>query len=295
MAPGAPPRAAIIRTAAVLVLSAVVLFGSAGTIRILAFWAYLAVLAVACGAGLFVIDPVLAEERMRPGGRRLGVAYLLIALLPFIYWALAGVDRGRVHWSDRVPPALQVVALMLFALALALLLWAMHVNRFFSSVVRIQSERGHRVVDTGPYRWVRHPGYVAAILLALTTGVALGSWLATAFGACCLPLVAWRILAEDRVLRAELPGYADYARRVRVAAPARPLVTGQTRTPVRVHRHPGDVGRTPTMGRNARSRCSAARGAVGAAGRARGRADGRGTATPMRPSACELPSSAAGA
>jgi protein-S-isoprenylcysteine O-methyltransferase Ste14 len=91
----------------------------------------------------------------------------------------------------------------------------MHVNRFFSSVVRIQRERGHALVTTGPYRWVRHPGYAAAIPAAVASGLALGSWISAAVGALGVPLILWRMVGEERTLRAELPGYAGYARRVR--------------------------------------------------------------------------------
>jgi protein-S-isoprenylcysteine O-methyltransferase Ste14 len=206
---------AIIQTSVFLVLTAVVLFGAAGTIAILAFWLYLIVLATASVIGLLVIDPDLARERMRPGGRRLSSIYVVIAMLPFLHWAIAGLDRGRLHWSDAVSPTLQFAALALFALSCLVLNWAVHVNRFFSSIPRIQRERGHRVIDSGPYRFVRHPGYSAGMLLSVTSGVALGSWIAAAVGAIGVPLLLRRTVAEDRLLRAELPGYLDYTQRVR--------------------------------------------------------------------------------
>jgi protein-S-isoprenylcysteine O-methyltransferase Ste14 len=91
----------------------------------------------------------------------------------------------------------------------------MHVNRFFSSVVRIQQERGHHLVTSGPYRWVRHPGYAGAIPAVAASGVALCSWLATAIGVLGVPLLIGRTIVEDRVLRAQLPGYDNYAGQVR--------------------------------------------------------------------------------
>ncbi len=211
----APSRSAIIQTAAFLAVTAALLFGSAGGIDIAAFWAYLAILAAASSIGLLLIDPDLAQERMRPGGERLATRYRLLPVLPFAHWAIAGLDRGRFHWSDAVAPGLQLAALILFAAAMGAFIWAMRVNRFFSSVARIQRERGHRVVAGGPYRWVRHPGYAAAIVMVLASGIALGSWLAAAFGALGVPLLLWRTIGEDRMLRAKLPGYEDYAARVR--------------------------------------------------------------------------------
>ena len=210
-----PPASSVMQSLVALLLTAVVLFASAGRLGIAAFWWYLAVLCAVSGIGLLIIDPDLARERMRPGGRRLPSKYLFVALVPLAHWAIAGLDRGRLHWSDTVATALQVAGLALFALALSVVLWAMHVNRFFSSVARIQGERGHHVIVNGPYQWVRHPGYAAAIIAALASGVALGSWFSTAIAAIAVPLLLWRTHGEDRLLEEGLPGYKDYAERVR--------------------------------------------------------------------------------
>jgi protein-S-isoprenylcysteine O-methyltransferase Ste14 len=128
---------------------------------------------------------------------------------------VAGLDRGHLHLSDTVTPSLKVVALVLFALAWIALVWAMSVNRFFSSIPRIQSERGHTVISTSPYRFVRHPGYTAALLAAVTSGIALGSWISTFIAPIALVLLVWRTVVEDRMLQRDLPGYADYAVHVR--------------------------------------------------------------------------------
>ena len=151
---------------------------------------------------------------MRPGGHPPGLRLYFIFLLCVAHWTIAGLDR-RFHWSDTVPLSLRIAALAVFAVGLALFIWAMHVNRFFSSVVRIQQERGHEVVTAGPYRWVRHPGYAGAIPAIVASGMALCSWLVTALGALGVPLLLWRTILEDRTLRAELPGYAEYAQQVR--------------------------------------------------------------------------------
>jgi protein-S-isoprenylcysteine O-methyltransferase Ste14 len=92
---------------------------------------------------------------------------------------------------------------------------AMKANRFFSAVVRIQKDRGHRVVDQGPYAIVRHPGYAAMMPLMVFSGFAFGSWLAVAAGVVYATLIARRIVFEDAYLRANLPGYQDYTGRVR--------------------------------------------------------------------------------
>jgi protein-S-isoprenylcysteine O-methyltransferase Ste14 len=182
---------AYLQSALFLVLAAVALFASAGTVAILGFWVYLSILAAIILASLLALDPGLLRERMRPGGKRPPLALRLFTIVLFLHWIVAGLDRGRFHWSDNVPPWAQAAGLIVFAAGFALCFWAMAVNRFFSSVVRIQAERGQYVVTTGPYAYVRHPGYLAGILIMVASGPALGSWLA------------------------ELPGYRDYANRVR--------------------------------------------------------------------------------
>ena len=91
---------------------------------------------------------------------------------------------------------------------------AMHENRFFSAVVRVQEERGHRVIDSGPYSIVRHPGYAGLILVPPFSGLALGSWLAVGLGLVMSALVLRRVLFEDSFLRKNLDGYAAYTLRV---------------------------------------------------------------------------------
>jgi protein-S-isoprenylcysteine O-methyltransferase Ste14 len=115
-----------------------------------------------------------------------------------------------------VAPWLEGICLLTVAAGYALALWAMRVNRFFSSVVRIQTDRGQHVVSTGPYAFVRHPGYTAGILIIVASGPALGSWLAAALLVIfSLPFLLYRAITEDRILRAKLARYSDYVARVR--------------------------------------------------------------------------------
>jgi protein-S-isoprenylcysteine O-methyltransferase Ste14 len=197
-------------------LHAALLFRSAGRWDLPMFWAYLGVWAAVGLVGSFSMDPDLIEERMLPGpgGRDYG---RMVLFLPLFLGQLvvAGLDVGRYHWSDGVPRSLQIVGLVALAAALAVVLWASTVNRFFSSVVRIQRDRGHRVVATGPYRFVRHPAYAVCPLLFAGTGLALGSWLSALVGVPLMLLLVRRTAEEDRLLQAELEGYAAYAEKVR--------------------------------------------------------------------------------
>ena len=157
------PFSAYIEAGLFVVAAAAALFAAAGTIAIPGFWAYLAIFAVVMIVSFATLDPDLLRERMRPGGKKLPLSLRIFSLVLFMHWIVAGLDRGRFHWSDDVPGWLQGVCLFTVAAGYALALWAMRVNRFFSSVIRIQTDRGQHVVTTGPYAFVRHPGYTAGI------------------------------------------------------------------------------------------------------------------------------------
>ena len=174
------PISAYIQATLFVLLNAVALFAAAGTVEILGFWVYVAIFAAVMVASFAFLDPGLLRERMRPGGQRPPLALRLFSLVLVLHWIVAGLDRGRFHWSDCVPAWLRAAALVAVAAGYGLALWAMLVNRFFSSVVRIQSDRGQHVVTTGPYAFIRHPGYFAGFVIILASGVALGSWLAAA-------------------------------------------------------------------------------------------------------------------
>jgi len=210
------PVSAYFQSALVLIGAAAALFASAGTFAIAAFWVYLAILAMVFVASFAMLDPGLLRERMRPGGKPPPLGLKLFTVVLLLHLVVAGLDRGRLHLSDGIPPWLQATGLAVVAAAYALVLWAMRVNRFFSSVVRIQFDRGQRVVATGPYSFIRHPGYAAGTLIVLASGIALGSWLAAVLlVVTTLPFLFYRAITEDRVLLAELPGYREYAGRVR--------------------------------------------------------------------------------
>ncbi|NLX49139.1 MAG: isoprenylcysteine carboxylmethyltransferase family protein [Methanospirillum sp.] len=131
---------------------------------------------------------------------------------------LIGVTAGleiRFGASPGFPLPFQAGALCLFLAGLVLGNWAMLANPFFSGVVRIQSERGHRVVSAGPYRWLRHPGYAATLLAFAALPVFLDSARALAPAACLVAVGVARTALEDRFLQGELDGYREYAARVR--------------------------------------------------------------------------------
>ena len=192
------------------------LFGSAGRLDLPWFWALLAIHAAMMVIMVVSMDPDLRRERMekkRQGGadRRLRA---LIALCIVAHLVLAGLDV-RWGWSPAFPTWARAAALLAYAGAIAFAIRAMVVNRFFAPAVRIQSERGHETVTTGPYRFVRHPGYAGMLLAVFAESIVFGSLWALAPAAALTAVVAWRTAREDRMLQAQLAGYADYAAHVR--------------------------------------------------------------------------------
>ena len=142
------------------------------------------------------------------------LAPLMAVSISYPMVIVAGLDH-RYNWSPEFPLWLSVTGFILIACGYAFAAWAVAENRFFSSVVRIQTERGHVVCDSGPYRFVRHPGYAGNILPLFAIVLALGSLWSLIPAAAATIITVIRTVLEDRTLQDELPGYTDYAQRVR--------------------------------------------------------------------------------
>jgi protein-S-isoprenylcysteine O-methyltransferase Ste14 len=199
---------------------AVLLFWPAGTPRWPLGWLFLAVFAAATVTATFVLlrlNPVIFAARSRvQEGTKTWDRTLLAVLMPLLVAILpvAGLDAGRFHWLP-APPWAVVLGYALLIAGIALFSWAQAVNRFFEPGVRIQSERGHRVIDTGPYVYVRHPGYVGATAMFFGMALSLGSLVALVPAAATTALLVLRTAWEDETLRKELPGYAEFAAKTR--------------------------------------------------------------------------------
>ena len=141
------------------------------------------------------------------------LAPLMAVSVGFPMVIVAGLDH-RYNWSSEFPLWLIVIGFILISLGYAFAAWALAENRFFSSVVRIQTDRGHVVCDSGPYRFVRHPGYAGNILALFGIVLALGSVWTLIPAAVASIIAVIRTVLEDQTLQEELPGYRDYARRV---------------------------------------------------------------------------------
>src|SRR5436190_5990543 len=185
-------------------------FGSAGRWDLPLAWVCLGVYAAFMVAAQIVMGPELRRERMSPapGGIDRQIRLIMLPLM-LGYWVVAGLDI-RWHGSEIVPRGGQVLALAGMIASLGVGFWALTQNRFFSPVVRIQTERGHHLITGGPYRFIRHPGYLGGAGSALCGAIALGSWWALLPASGVAGVLLRRTMLEDRFLRRELAGYQDY-------------------------------------------------------------------------------------
>ena len=139
----------------------------------------------------------------------------LVALwLPLAYFIVAGLDK-RFGWSEPLPIWTNIIAWIVTIIGFAVANWAIVENRFFSAVVRIQTDRGHTVVESGPYRFVRHPGYSGSLLVGLMFPLILGTSRAYIPIALFAAVVVIRTAKEDKTLIDELPGYLEYTQKTR--------------------------------------------------------------------------------
>jgi protein-S-isoprenylcysteine O-methyltransferase Ste14 len=195
------------------------LFWIAGTIVWWNAWAFLVLMSLISMFTLRLISasPGLAEERRTAADKAKAWDLKLVRLIHFTLPAMmvvAAFDE-RYRWSPAIPMSISVTALILMVPAAMLTYRAIAANAFFSSHVRIQEDRGHTVVSTGPYSVVRHPGYAGSLVFNLLVPLALGSWVACSLGICTALLLVYRTAREDQVLMDELPSYSTYALKVR--------------------------------------------------------------------------------
>jgi protein-S-isoprenylcysteine O-methyltransferase Ste14 len=198
----------------------VVLASAAGRWNWPRLWAYLALMLT----GYVVLDVVVLlknpavynargkrHEGSEPWDANILRLHFLVMLVMVI---VTGLDAGRFGWTP-LPDFTMWIGAALFVLGFALSIPALAVNPHFEPTVRVQSDRGHRVIDAGPYAVIRHPGYAAAVLVVPGAALFFGSGIALVIGAIDVALFVRRTLLEERTLRAKLPGYEEYCARVR--------------------------------------------------------------------------------
>jgi protein-S-isoprenylcysteine O-methyltransferase Ste14 len=212
----------LVQIALMLIVFAAILFGAAGTLDWPSGWAFLGlfgVLGVSISLWLAKADPDLLAERMKSPIQRGQKPWdrLFLGGLSVVYFAwlaLMGLDARRMAWSD-VPLWVQVLGALLVVFSYLGIAWVFRVNSFAAPVIKMQADRHQTVISTGPYAFVRHPMYAFALWQFIGMPLMLGSWWGLAVVPPLIAAVALRTLGEERMLKAELAGYAAYARRVR--------------------------------------------------------------------------------
>ncbi len=204
-----------------IVAMGALLFAPAGTLHWPAAWVFLATTAifgVAGGLWLAKTDPALLAERMHPmmqndqpaADKKFMVVFGFAALMWFV---VIGLDAR--YRASHIPFALQALGFLMLVLSAGFIMWVMRENSFAVPVVKLQTERGHRVISTGPYAFVRHPMYSGTVLFFIGAPLLLGSWWGVAIAPLFAVLFAIRSGIEEQTLIKGLPDYADYTERVR--------------------------------------------------------------------------------
>lgn len=196
----------------------------AGTVGWWEGWAVFglyAAYAMVVGLWLSREDPELLRERLRGSPVQEGQAgwdkVLSSLMIPvgLAMIVLPGLDVVRYGWSERLPVAVELAAMAVHVPAFLFIGWVMHTNTFLSRVVKVDEERGHEVITTGPYAIVRHPMYLAVLVMLVAFPLALGSRWGLIPAAGMVALIVIRTALEDRELHRELAGYDEYARQTR--------------------------------------------------------------------------------
>jgi protein-S-isoprenylcysteine O-methyltransferase Ste14 len=203
-----------------MILIAGILFIASGRITWLWAWVYLGISIVFMlinGTIMLRINAETIAERGQPKETKSWDKTISGLYALAVYLALplvAGLDV-RYGWTKEISVTWHIAGALLFVAGLVFTAWAMIVNAYFSTAVRIQSERGHTVCRTGPYRFVRHPGYVGFIFQAISCSILWGSWWSLVPALFAVTFMGIRTYLEDRTLQAELPGYPEYMQAVR--------------------------------------------------------------------------------
>ena len=210
----------MLQTAVFVLILAASLFLASGGLDWTMAWVYVGLLAADKVVAALVLIPrnpeLLADRAQSAGPRNLDrvLAGTMALFGPVATLVVAGLDM-RFGWSPQMPLAVQIGAVVVAALASLLTIWAMASNRHFYGVMRIDREKGHSVATSGPYQFVRHPGYAGAILYQLATPLMLGSLWALVPAMLTVSGTVLRTALEDRTLQEELDGYKAYTRTVR--------------------------------------------------------------------------------
>lgn len=207
----------MIQTVLTLLLQGFILFITAWSLNWIWAWIFisLSVLLLITNAILLPQEVIEERGRKKENVKKWDRILTTINLFPLLgIYILSGLDY-RFHWTIDLHLGIHIMGLAFVLLGSILFTWSMVSNKFFSTMVRIQDERDHKVATEGPYKYVRHPGYVGYILMTLATPISLGSFYALSMAVIVSLIIVIRTILEDETLKAELIGYEEYTKIVR--------------------------------------------------------------------------------
>jgi protein-S-isoprenylcysteine O-methyltransferase Ste14 len=207
----------LIQVFSILILQGAILFIAAGTFSWKWAWFVLLLALVLLIINLVVLPAELIEERGRKKDNVKKWDKMLSSIIMFptiLMYVFSGLDR-RFHWTGEISVFINIAGLVFIFLGSMLFTWSMVSNKFFSTLVRLQTDRQHTVVTEGPYKYIRHPGYLGYIIFTFTTPIALGAYWGLIFSVTIGILLVVRTSLEDATLTKELRGYAEYTENVK--------------------------------------------------------------------------------
>lgn len=195
-----------------------VTFIGAGRIDYWQGWIYNGLNIIFLLLSYFLLPRELIEERLKPkeGMKKWDKIYYIVSIpVYFAILIISILDGGRFDWEPRIPILVVIIGVVVYTIGQIIILWAKKVNKFFSTVVRIQKDRGQTVCKDGPYRFVRHPGYLGGLLYIIVTPIVLSSFWGLIPAVIAVVLLFIRTYLEDKTLQRELEGYTDYTNEAR--------------------------------------------------------------------------------
>lgn len=193
-------------------------FIGAGRINYWQGWIYNGLNIIFLLLSYFLLPRELIEERLKPkeGMKKWDKIYYIVSIpVYFAILIISILDGGRFDWEPRIPILVVIIGVVVYTIGQIIVLWAKKVNKFFSTVVRIQKDRGQTVCKDGPYRFVRHPGYLGGLLCNIVTPFVLSSFWGLIPAVIAVVLLFIRTYLEDKTLQRELEGYTDYTNEAR--------------------------------------------------------------------------------
>jgi len=210
----------VLKSASIFIVFIIITFITAGRIDYWQGWVFngLNILFILLTYIILIDRKDLIKERLKPGkGMKQWdrIYYAVSTPIFFFMFIISILDATRFSWEPSIPFSIMCMGIILYSLGHILGLWAKKANKFFSSVVRIQTERNQTVCTYGPYRFVRHPGYAGGLIFTIGTPLMLGSLWGVFPAIITIILLSWRTYMEDKTLKNELPGYNDYTQKVK--------------------------------------------------------------------------------